>query len=361
MKRFFMITAAMGLLLAVPEAHAKDVSGIKNLEKALRKPAKQLAYKLTGKVCVLDFSESGDALNTSEFGQAIANLLSSRLSEKKTEKFKLLSRYELVKLMRDSVIFGDSDTIGRLTKEAGMDILVTGDYSSQASDVLISVKAIEAKSGRMISSTSVLVKKTPDIEKMMLRKYRQFAAPPAQPDAAASVAKDLAEMETGVYYEGGDGKLYPVREGMVLTSSDNYSIYFKPKQKCYVYIVQVDSSNKAVKVFPANEFKTALNPVEGGKEYWVPNENEYLYLDNNPGREELFIFATKLPAPELENLKNGTGVAVEEAIRTMGIGGTRASELASKVKDTQTGRMQLITRKLIADGDFYYRVSFIHR
>ena len=169
-----MITVAMGLLFTVQEARARDASGIKSLDKALRKPAKQLTYKLTGKVCVIDFSESGDALNTSEFGQAIANLLSGRLSEKKTEKFKLISRYELVKLMRDSVIFGDSDTIGRLTKEAGMDTLVTGDYSSQASDILVSIKrpmGIFEFMGLQFALEEALKKKVDLVSERAVNKY----------------------------------------------------------------------------------------------------------------------------------------------------------------------------------------------
>lgn len=355
------MTIALIGLLPSSASWAKDTSGINRLNKALNKPAKRIAAKLDGKICVTDFSENGNALDTSEFGQVIANLLSSRLSAKKTKKFRLLSRYDLVKIMRDSVIFGDPDTIDRLTRDAGMDVLVSGDYSSQASDVVISVKAVEAKSGRIIASASVIIKKTPDIEKMMLRRYRQLGAPAPQAAATISAAGDTGELETGVYHEGGDGKLYPVREGMVLTSSDNYCIYFKPKRRSYVYIIQVDSANKAVRLFPNEEFKTAPNPVEGGREHWLPNEKEFFYLDHNPGREELFIFATRAPAPELENLRTATGVVVEEAIRTMGIGGTRASGVSTKVKDTGTGPMQLITRKLVAEGDFYYHLSFIHR
>lgn len=360
MTRTIIMIALIGLLPA-QAAWTKDTSGMKRLDKALNKPAKRIAAKLSGKVCVTDFSENGDALDTSEFGQVIANLLSSRLSARKTKKFRLLSRHELVKIMRDSVIFGDPDTISRLTKDAGMDVLVSGDYSSQASDVVISVKAVEAKSGRLLASASVIVKKTPDIEKMMQRRYRQFGAAPEPSTAAVTAAGDVEEMETGVYHEGGDGKLYPVREGMVLTSNDNYCVYFRPKRRAYVYIIQVDSANKAVRLFPSEDFGTAQNPVEGGKEYWLPGEKEFFYLDNNPGREELFIFATGSPSPELENLRTTTGVVVEEAIRTMGIGGTRASQLSSKIKDTGTGPMQLITRKLIGNGDFYYHLSFIHR
>lgn len=356
-----IVMIALAGLLPVQAALAKDTSGIKRLDKALNGPAKRIAAKLNGKVCVTDFSENGEALDTSEFGQVIANLLSSRLSARKTKKYRLLGRHELVKIMRDSVIFGDPDTIGRLTRDAGMDVLVSGDYSSQASDIVISVKAVEAGSGRLVASASVIVKKTPDLEKMMLRRYRQLGAAPEPSTAAGAAAGDPREMETGVYHEGGDGKLYPVREGMVLTSNDNYSIYFRPKRRSYVYIIQVDSANKAVRLFPSEEFGTARNPVEGGKEYWLPNDKGFFYLDNNPGREELFIFATASPSPELENLRVATGIVVEEAIRTMGIGGTRSSQFSSKIKETGTGPMQLITRKLIGDGDFYYHLSFIHR
>ena len=194
---------------------------------------------------------------------------------------------------------------------------------------------------------------------MLAHKFGQFGAPEEKPASAAD-PKDLIEVETGVYYEGGDSKLYPVREGMVLTSDDNYSVYFKPRQDCNVYVYQIDSANKAFKLFPNTDYSGAANPLRAGTEQWLP-EKGFLFLDKNPGREEIYIFASKKPLPGLEKLKDASFASVEESIRLMGVGGRRGTEEAGKVKDTAGSPVQLITRKMIADGGFYYKLSFIHR
>jgi len=356
-KRKICLVAALLLSMFRPFSQAADASGLKTLDKALKKSAKAVADGLHGKVCVLDFSESGDLLETSEFGQIISNILSSHLS-KRAGKFRLVGRYELLKIMRDSAIFGDSDTIQRLTKEAGMDILISGDYSVAGSKISLSIKAVETKTGRLLASTTLLQDKTSDMEKMIARKFRQLGAPP-EPPASADEATAL-EVETGVYYEGGDKKLYPVREGMVLTSEDNYSIYLKPRRTSFVYIYQIDSSNKTFRIFPNSEYSRATNPMPANKEQWLP-EKEFLFLDKNPGREEIYIFASVKPLSGLEDLKDASFASVEESMRLMGIGGKRGSESVTKLKDTAGSPVQLITRKMMASGGFYYKLSFIHR
>jgi hypothetical protein len=352
------LAAALAALFCV-SSRAGEPSGLKSLDKVLKKSAKSLAPKLHGKVCVLDFSANGDLLDTSEFGQTVSNMLASHLAGASGNKFSLVGRYELIKIMRDSALFGDPDTIQRLTREAGMDVLVSGEYSSSGARISLSIKAVEAGSGKILASASVLLDKTADIEKMMAHKFRQLGAPQEKaPDAADP--KNVIEVETGVYYEGGDGRLYPVREGMVLTSEDNYAVYFKPRQDSYVYVLQIDSANKAFKLFPNAEYSAAGNPARAFKEQWLP-EKGFLFLDKNPGREEVYIFASRTPLDGLEKLKDATFASVEESIRLMGVGGRRGAESVEKAKDTAGSPVQLITRKLTANGGFYYRLSFIHR
>lgn len=354
----FTFAAALVAFLCLP-SHAGDASGLKSLDKTLKKSSKTIAPKLHGKVCVLDFSESGNILDTSEFGLTVPNLLASHLSGMSKKKFTLVGRYELLKIMRDSAIFGDPDTIQRLTKEAGMDVLVSGEYAASGSKISLSIKAVEAATGKILASSSLLLDKTADMEKMMARKFHQLGLPPDQA-AAPEDGTDILEVETGVYYEGGDGRLYPVREGMVLTSDDNYSIYFRPKQESHVYVYQIDSANKAFKIFPNAEYSKALNPSPASIEQWLP-EKGFLFLDKNPGKEEIYIFASRTPLAGLENLKDASFASVEESIRLMGLGGKRGSEAVEKLKDTAGNPVQLITRKMTAKGGFYYRLSFIHR
>jgi curli biogenesis system outer membrane secretion channel CsgG len=353
-----LLAAALGVACCLP-AQAGDASGLKRLGKELKKTAAEISPKLSGKVCVTDFSGSGDLLNTSEFGQTAASLLSTALSDKAGKKFELVGRYELLKIMRDSAIFGDPDTVQRLSRDAGMDTLVSGEYSGSGSRVSLSVRAVDARTGKILAARSILLDKTPDLEKMMARKFRQLGVPPEKEENAKESGPVL-EVETGVYFEGADGKLYPLREGMVLTSDDNYAIYFKPKQSSYIYAFQVDSANKVFRLFPNADYSSAVNPVPAAAEHWLP-EKGFLFLDKRIGKEEILIFAGRSPMTGLENLKDASFASVEEAIKLMGVGGKRGEETAGRIKDPSGAPIQLITRKMIADGGFYYRLSFIHR
>ena len=148
---------------------------------------------------------------------------------------------------------------------------------------------------------------------------------------------------------------------MVLTSKDNYAVYVKPKSECYLYIYQVDAYQKAYRVFPNKEYTKENNPVKPAQEYWLPDNKEFLFLDENPGIERIYIFATHLPAPDLENIREGKFADVQNSIRTMGIGGKRGLDVVRKVNGARGNAMELINRKLISNGDFYYSVSFIHK
>lgn len=356
----FILNAAM-FFSVLGSVCAKD-SGLNNLEDALRKSAREIFSKLKGKICILDFTElrESDSLYTSEFGQTVANYLQNNFVNQKNRKYEVVERRELIKIMRDSILFGnDSQTIDRLQKEAGMDVLVSGSYSSAGTEISVSIKAVSAKTGGILASANCRIEKSAGLEKMMAHRFSQFGVPEDKTEDTRS--GDVLEIETGVFYEGGDGKLYPIREGMVLTSKDNYAIYARPKQNCYLYIYQVDSSQKAVKLFPSLEFKTGKNPINAGLENWIPNNKEFLFLDENPGREEIYILATKSPATSLESIKELTSSEIQTAIKTMGVGGKRGSEIVKKVKGTQGNAMELISRKLISQGDFFYKLSFIHQ
>ena len=346
----FLLTA-----LFSPSSYAGDPSGLKKLDKALKRSASQLSSALRGKTCVLDLSEAGDLSDSSEFGQTAATLLATHLSGKTGKKFSLTSRYDLLKIMRDSAVFGDPDTVQRLSREAGMDTLVSGEYSGAASKITLTLKAVEAKTGKILKSVSVMVDNTADMEKMMSRKFRQMGAPPDEPASG----KDVIEAETGVYFEGGDGKLYPLREGMVLTADDNYALYFRARQDCYLYVFQADSANILFRLFPNGEYSSLGDPVHAGTEMWIPQKG-FLFLDNKPGKEEIMLFASRTPLSGAETVRDG-GASIDETIRLMGVGGRRGSEALGTVTPVSGKPLQVITRKMIADGGFYYRLSFIHR
>lgn len=337
-------------------ASTKEPPSHERIDTATRKVAVVLAGKMEGRVCVLDFVELADPSYSSEMGKILAESLSDQLSNQKGKKFEIVARRELVQIVRDSMVFGDDKaTFNRLQKEAQMDFLVSGNYSETGDEILVHVKSVSAQSGQVTGASTFSLPKTDSLLRMLRHRFKAYGESDKATDGQA-----LLEVETGVFYEGGDGKLYPVRDGMVLASKDNYAIYLRPQKSCYFYVYQVDSTQKAFRLFPNNEFSQHTNPVREGEEVWVP-EKGFLFLDENPGQEDIFVFATKAPATELENIKEMNLAGLQDSIKTMGVGGKRGSDVVRQAKGTQGSGVELITRRLSSNGDFFYQIAFIHR
>lgn len=337
-------------------AFTKEPSSHELIDNATRKVAVVLARKMVGRVCVLDFVELADASYSSELGKILAERLSDQLSNQKGKTYEVVARRELVQIVRDSMVFGDDKaTFDRLQKEAQMDILVSGNYSDSGDELLVHIKSVSVQSGQVIGTSTFSLPKTDGFVRMFSHRFKAYG----ESDKPAE-GQEILEVETGVFFEGGDGKLYPVRDGMVLASKDNYTVYLRPQVDCYFYVYQVDSTQKAFRLFPNKEFSSDANPVIAGKEIWVPQKG-FLFLDENPGREDIFVFATKAPATELENIKEMNLAGIQDSIKTMGVGGKRGSDVARRAKGTQGSGVELITRRLSSNGDFFYQLGFIHR
>ena len=348
--------------LAVSPCAARDEAGLKALEKAARKAASALAPALAGKVVVADLSDLSQADATSEFGQKAADLLEDALTAVRKRRYQVVERRELIKIMRDSMLLvgEDADAVKRLQKEAGMDVLVSGAYSIAGAEISLTVKAVDAATGKLLASATRRVPAAAGLKQMLAHSFSPSGVPLAEEVAKAKPESDLVEVEAGLFYEGGDGRLYPVRDGMVLTSHDNYAVYLRPKAPCYVYVYQADSTLKAFKLFPNPQYSKAANPLPAA-EIWLPGDGKFLYLDEIPGREELYVFATREPAPGLEQIQEAKLEDIKAAIRKMGVAGARVSESVTKVRGTQGDAVELVARRLAAQGGFFYRLGFIHQ
>lgn len=359
-----MKSPLLALLLAalsVAPCWARDEAGLKALEKAARKAAAALAPSLAGKVVVADLSDLSQADATSEFGQKAADLLEDALAGVRKRRYQIVERRELIKIMRDSMLLvgEDGDAVKRLQNEAGMDVLVSGAYSLAGTEISLTVKAVDAATGKLLASATRRVPAAQGLKQMLAHRFGPSGAALAE-EPAPKPGADLVEVEAGLFYEGGDGRLYPVRDGMVLTSHDNYAVYLRPKSPCFVYVYQADSALKAYKLFPNPEYSKAVNPVPAA-EMWLPGEGKFLYLDENPGREEVYVFATREPAPGLEQIKEAKLDDIKAAIRKMGVAGARVSETVAKVRGTQGDAVELVARRLAAQGGFFYKLGFIHQ
>ncbi len=97
----------------------------------------------------------------------------------------------------------------------------------------------------------------------------------------------------------------PLSNGSVLRSGEHYKLLFEAPESAYVYIYQVDSAHKIVRLFPSDLFQGAdpenSNPVKAGVKYFVPGEYQSFVLDNQVGKETIYFVVTQTPDDRLEN------------------------------------------------------------
>jgi hypothetical protein len=189
-----------------------------------------------------------------------------------------------------------------------------------------------------------------------------------QPASTVKKEKEKLSADVGVFFEGDDGKPYPVRNGMVLYSNDNYAIYFKPGRTCYMYVFQEDSTGKVYRLFPNTAYGTETNPVTEGKEYWVPTRDTWLYLDKNVGREKLYIIASGERSTKLVSLANASKntpaasrKAFSDTIKTMGPAGISASRI-SRISLPDKSIVEVLSEKTFSEkSEFIHSVWFWHK
>lgn len=366
--------ALVFLLTAAPAAAADRF--LTELQRSAKKTAMELAPSLSGKVCVLDIADAADRDQTSELGQKYSELLATELVRLKDPRFTVVARQELRRIARDILLLTGDDTeiIESLQKNANADIILSGTYSKAGDEISFSLRAVTASKGAVVGAASVSLDSNEVADRMLSRTMR-LDAEPAEPEQAVKetpttlepapaapvpAEPEVLNLDVGVFYEGADGKLYPIREGMVLTSKDNYAIYVRPEAPCHVYIYQVDGTRKATRLFPNSEYSFLKNPLPV-KDLWIPDENGYLFLDEQRGREEVYVFATKEKARFLEDISDLRLETIETAIRKMGVAGRRGTLAQGRLRGTHNDSSDLLLRRLTAKGDFFYRLSFIHK
>lgn len=144
----------------------------------------------------------------------------------------------------------------------------------------------------------------------------------------------------------------PLLNDSVLHSGDKYQIRFTPLQNAYVYIFQIDSSGAVYRLFPPDGGDTRPNGnislLQAGVTYFVPAEDEAFQLDEQVGREQIYVLAFGDRDLGLENQY----AALLEARRLQDQ--PRIAELqlrlVERLRKTQTGTMSVLNFKHNARG-----------
>ena len=90
-----------------------------------------------------------------------------------------------------------------------------------------------------------------------------------------------------------DGKLItrPVTREMVLKTGDRLKMMVELQKRCFVYLFHDDGRNGVKLLFPytLQQFTGYYQPE---RRYYVPREDGWFSLDNNPGREVFYLIAS---------------------------------------------------------------------
>jgi len=184
-------------------------------------------------------------------------------------------------------------------------------------------------------------------------------------DAVEKIKEDKdvkISVDIGIYYEEANEKLQYLTEGSVLHSGDAYAIYIKPSDDCYVYIYQVDDLGKSYKLFPNDNFDTGYNPLLAGQDYWVPNTDQLLVLDETTGKEKFYIFASLQKINDLEGNLILEEKNLGRVLKTMGVAGLKKKINPGKVSlPKRSKQVAEVKKKLQAGGAFVYETWFWHK
>ncbi|MHC4183115.1 MAG: DUF4384 domain-containing protein [Planctomycetota bacterium] len=173
-------------------------------------------------------------------------------------------------------------------------------------------------------------------------------------------------------FQGGQYQAVPISDGDTLTGNDSYKVRFRCNIECFMYIAQIDSTGKLDPIFPSKHVP-GNNPLQAGILYSAPPGANWFYLDENAGKETLYIVASLSRKPEIEELFQKVTkqnmmlvqkypVSIQEpVIITRGLGGSRPGQQQTvQFKDGSKGKYASSVFKS-SGADFTLTRWFHHR
>ena len=138
-----------------------------------------------------------------------------------------------------------------------------------------------------------------------------------------------------VYRKKGEYLDRELRAGEVLETGDQIAFRLVFHNDFYVYIFSKDTTGQVAVVFPPGDDNDALNKVQQGQEFRVPQEREHWFLlDSNVGKENFYVVASCNPlkkeqlSTEIRNYFAGADSLVQplNTSRTRSIVGTQRTD-----------------------------------
>ena len=181
---------------------------------------------------------------------------------------------------------------GRL---AGADVLVVGDLAAAESEVLVSARALNVKTGALLAAADTATLPAADLGELMWYVRRPSQAPPSG---------DLPPLTLRYEFVSPDGRAsQEVRlgEGSTVRNGQKFKIRVQPNSDCYLYVLLYDSRGEAGVLFPHREIGMS-NQVRGGVSYEIPEAAKWYWFDAQPGIETFYLVASYTPLSGLDEI-----------------------------------------------------------
>ncbi len=113
------------------------------------------------------------------------------------------------------------------------------------------------------------------------------------------------------------GEAFQLADGSPLRDFDKFQVQVRVGQPAHVYVLLLSSALSIARLFPdptvhLGKDPDFANPVGAGKRYVLPLEGWCYYLDDQPGVETLFVFASVQPIADLDRLVERMQAAAKE-------------------------------------------------
>ena len=308
-----------------------------------------LAEKTT--IAVVSFEVIGEIEGADHYRYGLPLAISNNLS--KFSKLQVVERSSLKKVLEELNLsqtgIVDEKEAQRVGSMLGAKIMLIGSVQKINDKIRVMVRGVNVSTSKIDFSVerSAPIRNSRDLFEMEDVLTQKIVA------NLIFIGQANPEFEFYTLYEDKQGKMQVLPEGKVLHAGDEYALYVKPIDLCYLYVFQIDGKGKTYRLFPSETYKTSENPVRPGERYWIPNTEKNFFLDETSGKERIFVFASPKRIPNFEGDSKVQFDLGDKNLETMGPGGVTDKDNVMNV--------QTVIKRIRQNGGVVHDTWFWHR
>jgi hypothetical protein len=198
----------------------------------------------------------------------------------------------------------DEESEKLLGKVLGADGLIMGTITELGETLELVVRVIRTETGEILAVGAVEIPNDPQMKQL---NSQLLLSPDTHYRPPLAITMNLVaqrKAKTGQYQD------VLVHEGAVLHSGDNLQVHFSANANCYVYLLLLNASGKAMQLFPDEKIAIS-NQVNAQQEYHLPPDNFWFYLDDQIGTETIYLLASYKPMTHLASILSKMGTEGE--------------------------------------------------